>query len=648
VRPALIVAASAVPLLVLEWLPGLRFQIGSTLNGQIHTVLEVLSIIGSAMIFSVAWNALAWQRSSVMALACCCFGSVALSDLAHVALFEPTPSFAGGEGLARAYIPFFLARLATALALVVLACEPRIGTVPPRLRWVALAVSLVLGCLFAAAGALSTASALLFRPGVGPTPLKIAMDLSVAVVELAGALLFARQFGRSRDHQSGLMAAALGVLAMSQYAFTRYASASDAFFVYGHILKVIAYMALYRAMYVWMLRQPYLELLAARRTLAVAVERWRKLFEHSLDAVMIGTSAGAVLAANPAACRLFGRSEAELVAGGRAMVVFEGDPRLQPLMQARARDGSTRGELTYRRSDGSLFEAEVATATFQDAEGRELTNVVIRDLTDQKALEAQRAEMNVALERRVLERTRQLERANADLAQFSYGIAHDLRAPLAAIGGFAGALGQDGQPLAPRSAHYLARIVANVARMEGVIEAMLGLYRLSQSPLLVREVDLSEMARQIVDDLAFTAPQRKVEAVIEEGLRVRGDQALLHALLQNLIGNAWKFTSDREDGARIVLARLPGRQAAFEVRDNGVGFDPERAGELFAMFRRLHDASQFAGYGLGLAGAKKIVERHGGEIAIEGRPGEGATVRFSLGEQLAPSDDEDLASAAVL
>lgn len=244
------------------------------------------------------------------------------------------------------------------------------------------------------------------------------------------------------------------------------------------------------------------------------------------------------------------------------------------------------------------------------------------------------------LERKVEERTRelqtantQLRAANAELEAFSYSVSHDLRNPLLSIEGFSRLLLKKyGTVLDAEGKDYLERVRTGAQRMGELIEALLGLARVTRHPLQQEPVDLSAQAGTIVNDLRQRDTQREAEVAIQDGLVVQGDAQLLRILLENLLGNAWKFTVNRRP-ARIEVGRLSGEEGAavYFVRDNGVGFDMAEADQLFGMFQRLHGADQFPGTGIGLATVQRIVERHGGRVWAEGVIESGATICFTLG-----------------
>ncbi len=237
--------------------------------------------------------------------------------------------------------------------------------------------------------------------------------------------------------------------------------------------------------------------------------------------------------------------------------------------------------------------------------------------------------LNQELEKRVQERTAQLQASNRELEAFSYSISHDLRAPLRAIDGFSHILMQElGETLDEDNRHYLERMRQNVAHMNELIEATLKLSRVTTAPLRKEVVNLSLLAAQLADDLNLNAPSRRVEWRITPNLTAIGDPSLLKNMLENLLGNAFKFTA-RKESAVIEFGAKPGETAlTYYIRDNGAGFAMQDAEKLFRAFQRLHSEQDFEGTGIGLATVQRIVTRHGGRIWAEAQPGEGATFYF--------------------
>lgn len=215
---------------------------------------------------------------------------------------------------------------------------------------------------------------------------------------------------------------------------------------------------------------------------------------------------------------------------------------------------------------------------------------------------------------------------------FSFTVTHDLRAPIRVVEGFTRIVKEDYGRLLDRVGNdHLDRVLGAAARMNLMIDALLALARLSTQPLERQAVNLSQLAGWVAEDLRRGAPARAAEIEIEPGLSVQGDPTLLRQLLENLLGNAWKYSARREP-ARISLRRVPDdARTVFAVRDNGAGFDMNAAERLFGLFQRLHSASDFPGHGVGLASVRRIVRRHGGEVWAESEPGRGATFFFTLG-----------------
>lgn len=235
------------------------------------------------------------------------------------------------------------------------------------------------------------------------------------------------------------------------------------------------------------------------------------------------------------------------------------------------------------------------------------------------------------LEQRVRERTAQLEASNNELEAFSYSVSHDLRAPLRSIDGFSQALLEDyADKVDETGQDQLRRVRAATQRMSALIDDLLNLARVARSEMIIESLDLSALARSIASELHSEQPERKVEFVIEDELRVKGDSRLMRLVMQNLLGNAWKYTSSH-DRARVEVGRYQNNgQSGYFVRDDGAGFDPRYATRLFGAFQRLHSASEFPGTGVGLAIVQRIIRRHGGEIWAEAEVQKGATFYFTL------------------
>lgn len=256
---------------------------------------------------------------------------------------------------------------------------------------------------------------------------------------------------------------------------------------------------------------------------------------------------------------------------------------------------------------------------------------LLQALADSTSIAIENVQLFAEMEQRIRARTAELEAANQELEAFSYSVSHDLRAPLRAIDGFSSALQEQAGGLDAAGRKHLERIRAATARMGQLIEDLLGLSRVVRADMAREAVDLSVIAREVMDELRRSAPERGLQLVIADGLRAEGDPRLLRILLENLLHNAWKYSS-RALQARITfgseIAADGGR--VFIISDNGAGFDMRYADKLFGAFQRLHSDQEFPGTGVGLATARRIVHRHGGRIWADSAPGQGATFRFTL------------------
>lgn len=257
---------------------------------------------------------------------------------------------------------------------------------------------------------------------------------------------------------------------------------------------------------------------------------------------------------------------------------------------------------------------------------------MLRVRQKQQASDEALREANERLEYRVLERTKALKEANRELEAFSYTVSHDLRVPLRSMDGFANLLSQEyGPALDATGQDYLARIRKAAQKMAVLIDDLLDLSRISRAELVLRDVDLSGLASELIAEFNLAEPNRQIRVEIDPNITVQGDPGLLRALLQNLLGNAWKYTGKTANPViRFGQFVTPSDEQAFHVSDNGVGFDMAQADRLFQPFIRLHRAEDFAGTGVGLATASRIVSRHGGRIWARSEMGKGSAFFFTL------------------
>jgi PAS domain S-box-containing protein len=360
-------------------------------------------------------------------------------------------------------------------------------------------------------------------------------------------------------------------------------------------------------------------------------QRYRLLFENCGEAILLTQPDGAILSANPEACRMFGSSEEEICEVGRTGLVDVTDPRLAAGLQERAQTGKASGELRFVRSDSTIFLGEISTRVYVDHLGEEKTSMVIRDLTERKAAEAEISRLNAELRERVVSRTEQLDATTRELEALAYSIAHDVRAPLRTIDGFSAmVIADEGERLAASSAEKLQRVRAAAQKLGVLMDDLLGLSKLSRRDLAREGVDVSALAAEVGAELAAEAPARAVALSVQPGMRAEADPRLVRLILRELLDNAWKFSSGCEQAQVEVGALDADGECVFFVRDDGAGFEMDYAAHLFGVFQRMHPQGEFEGDGVGLATVQRLVRRHGGRVWAEAEVENGATFFFTL------------------
>jgi PAS domain S-box-containing protein len=338
-----------------------------------------------------------------------------------------------------------------------------------------------------------------------------------------------------------------------------------------------------------------------------------------------------ILETNPALQNMLGYTADELCGMELHEIVAHAREDVEANVERTLREGTRFiRERKYRRKDRSVVEVEIAASVI-DYGGKKVICAAIRDITERKQAEEAMRRFNEELEDRVRRRTAQLQAANEELEAMSSSVSHDLRAPLRAMTGFAQILKEDyGDGLDEAGRDHLRRIQEAGQRMGAMIDGLLDLSQLTRREMRREEVDLSALAGGVAEDLRRADPQRRVRFAVAEGLSIVGDAGLLRVVLENLLENAWKFTS-KEPEALIEFGAVEREgRPAYYVRDNGVGFDEAYAEGIFDPFRRLHGEEEFEGKGVGLATVARIVRRHGGDLWAEGEVGWGATFFFTL------------------
>jgi len=360
------------------------------------------------------------------------------------------------------------------------------------------------------------------------------------------------------------------------------------------------------------------------------------VFESAAEGIMITDAHNNIVSVNRAFTNITGYSAQEVI-GKNPRLCQSGQQTgafYEQMWASIKKSGCWEGEIWDRRKDGTVYCELLSITAVRDEHGEIIQHCgVFMEITQRKQAEAKLAQLNVELETRIANRTAELEAANRELETFSYSVAHDLRAPLRAINGYSAlVLDVNEAKLDQASVDNLKRVRAASERMGEVINDLLDLTRLSRQEMQWRNFDLSELAASVAASLTDAHPQRDVPVTIQPGLNINGDSGLMRVVLENLIGNAWKFTA-KTGAARIEIGTgQRDGQTVYYVRDNGAGFDMKYADKLFTPFQRLHRSDEFEGTGIGLATVKKIIQRHGGKIWIESAIDVGTTVFFTIGK----------------
>jgi len=383
---------------------------------------------------------------------------------------------------------------------------------------------------------------------------------------------------------------------------------------------------------------------AAETALRTSEARFRAVVAVLAEAILVRDADGRIIDCNASAEHMFGKALAQLkgttsVAADWQTLREDGSAlpaEERPAFLARQTGLAQSNAIMHcLKPDGSVFWGSTNVRPLFDGISSIPYGFVssVSDIGERKRAELEILRLNADLENQVQRRTLQLEAANRELEAFSYSVAHDLRSPLGTIDGYCAMLQKlDWSAKADRADHYMDRIRNGVRQMVELTDGLLSLTQLSNTSLKWETVDLSADANSILAQCLEKDPARVVHATVELGLLVRGDRALLRQVLENLIANAWKFSSRKAQAEIHVGKELDaGLQAVYFVRDNGAGFDMARADKLFSVFQRQHSSADFPGSGIGLATVNRIIARHGGKIWANSGVGQGSTFYFTLG-----------------
>ncbi len=605
----------------------------------VHLLFELFAVVISAQVVSVSFHSLELKENYSANLLIFGFALVAVCDLTHALDYDGMPGFIADSSTPKAIFFWLIGRTVEAATVALIACN----VVLRGARWVWLLAAGMAAVLVIWFGTFHVDMfPATFQPGSGVTPFKSGYEYVLATLNSGTALLLWRQASQSRSPRRYLLSGSCAVMAMGGMVLAYYQTPSDFANIFGHVYKVTAYALVYRAAFVLAINEPHRLLQESEQQQRESQQQLRALSDNVPNGMVyqllvlpdgrrrfLYISAGIERLSNNSltaqdilhdADKLFSR------------VVEEDQPVLHAAQQASAARMSVFNVIVrIRREDGELRHLLLCSQPRALADGSTVWDGIVMDVTDRERIEAELRRLNTELEQRVAERTAALSQANRSLESFSYMVAHDLRVPLRHIAGFASMLQQDhAEKLDADGRRLLDSIIERREAMSRLIEGMLAASRMEHTRLNLTTTDLSELATHIAQDLAAVDPQRNVRFKIQSGMIASVDRILMKNVLDNLLGNAWKFTAGRTQATiEFGASDLPDRRVYF-VRDNGAGFEPRDADNLFSLFHRLQTHGQFAGHGIGLASVKSIIVSHGGTVWAEGAPGQGATFYFSL------------------
>src|SRR5437879_8219486 len=384
----------------------------------------------------------------------------------------------------------------------------------------------------------------------------------------------------------------------------------------------------------------YLRDISERKRAEETRAQMSAIVESSTDAIIGKTLEGIIQSWNKGAEQMYGYSASEVIGKPISVLVPSDRTDEVPKLLERIRQGDhvDHYETVRVRKGGVQIDVSLSLSPIKDAAGNIVAaSVIARDISERKRADEEIRKLNESLERKVAERTAQLTIANKELEAFCYSVSHDLRAPLRGIDGFSQLVMEtQADRLDPEGIENLHRVRASAKRMGSLIDDLLELSRLSRAELRHEAVDLSALAHVVLQDFYERDPARHVRYEITPNLITEGDPHLLRIVLENLLGNSWKFTSKIPESVIEFGVQRAEEQPVYYVRDNGAGFDVAYTEQLFGPFQRLHADEEFPGTGIGLATTQRIIHRHDGKIWAEGTVDHGATFYFTLGSPAAP------------
>lgn len=368
-------------------------------------------------------------------------------------------------------------------------------------------------------------------------------------------------------------------------------------------------------------------------------DRYRSVFTASGDPIVIVDNAGRFHDANPAATKLLGVELNDLVTANTRDFLESADHLLEDMGRQRKANAFTGADITLKSRDGRMIDC-LMTVTYlgRDGKGVPLFQAMVKDITDRKQEEVRLKKLNSDLDRRVAVRTKQLIEALDDLGAFSYSVAHDLRSPLKSIRSLSEHLNEVAAQKDPEMQEVAGRIEQGATRLIALVDDLLRFARTDTQQLHRSDLDIRTAASEAFATMDVTDRAVELELPAPGEAIVPADPAMFRVVLTNLFSNALKFTRGREKARIQVRCSMIEGDHLISIVDNGAGFDQAKSGQLFGVFKRLHNGDQFEGTGIGLAIVQRIIQKHGGSCWAEGVPGQGATIHLRL-----PAKSQDIA-----
>lgn len=364
--------------------------------------------------------------------------------------------------------------------------------------------------------------------------------------------------------------------------------------------------------------------------------QYRSIFENSSDGILVMIpSEGRILSANPAACRMLGRTEEQICREGKENLIDTTDPRFREFMKEREHTGKTRKEIFLKKSDGTRLPCEASSAMFEGRDGTLRSILILRDISDRKRAE-----------KKIKAYMTKLEQSNQALQDFASIASHDMQEPLRKVMAFGSRLkNRYSSSLGEEGKDYLDRMLNATVRMQNLLQSLLEYSSVTTQAKPFREVNLNDVLQEVLSDLEIRIEQTGGRVEVSELPILQADLSQMQQLFQNLLCNALKFHKQGETPiVKVYGQSVPDAPGCYEIRveDNGIGFDEKYLGRIFSPFQRLHGrSSEYEGTGMGLAICKKIVERHGGSIQAKSEPGKGSTFLVTLPIERLRSEGEE-------